>query len=128
MNTILSLAMLLVVSIPAQQPRPAPLSPRETKTFEVDGATISIAYGRPSMRGRKIFGGLRQYGVLWMPGADEASRIDTTADLRFGDPRAERRLHDLHDPTETSGRSSSASKSASSTRSIIRTRISRGSR
>ena len=68
-----------------QAPRPNPLSPRETKTFEVDGATITISYGRPSMRGRKIFGGLRPFGVLWMPGADEASRLDTSADLRFGE-------------------------------------------
>lgn len=67
-----------------QERRPNPLSPRETNTFEVDGAAIRISYGRPSMRGRKIFGSLRPYRVLWMPGADEATRIDTSADLKFG--------------------------------------------
>jgi DUF2911 family protein len=87
------------------QPAPAraPLSPHETKTFEVDGATITIKYGRPSMRGRKIFGGLRPFGVLWMPGADEATRIDTTADLQLGDIRLPKGAYTIYTiPTESS--------------------------
>ena len=32
------------------------LSPHETTQGSVDGAALSITYGRPSMRGRKIFG------------------------------------------------------------------------
>ena len=83
--TIAGILVVATISVSAQQPKPAPLSPRETHAFTIDGATLTISYGRPSMRGRKIFDGLRRYGVLWMPGADEATRIDTTADLRFGD-------------------------------------------
>jgi hypothetical protein len=61
----------------AQQAR---VSPHETHSSIVDGATITITYGRPSMRGRKIFG-LISYGRIWMPGADEATIIQTTKDL-----------------------------------------------
>lgn len=69
-------------SIVAQQAR---VSPHETHSSLVDGATITITYGRPSMRGRKIFGSLITYGRIWMPGADEATIIHTTNDLLFGD-------------------------------------------
>jgi hypothetical protein len=60
------------------------VSPHETATSVVDGATISITYGRPSMRGRKIYGELVPYGRVWMPGADEATILKTSAALRFG--------------------------------------------
>ncbi len=66
----------------AQRPR---VSPHETHTFTVDHATITITYGRPSMRGRKIFGGLVPYNIVWMPGADEATIFETNMPLQFGD-------------------------------------------
>lgn len=104
-QTLLTLAVVLMLVTPASTqppPRPNPLSPRETKTFEVDGATITITYGRPSMRGRKVFGGIRQFGVLWMPGADEATRVDTSADLMFGDLRLPKGSYTIYTiPTET---------------------------
>jgi hypothetical protein len=75
-------ATALAPSIVAQQAR---VSPHETHSSLVDGATITITYGRPSMRGRKIFGSLITYGRIWMPGADEATIIHTTNDLLFGD-------------------------------------------
>jgi DUF2911 family protein len=61
------------------------LSPHETVTSVVEGAKITITYGRPSMRGRKIFGSLVPYGRVWMPGADEATIFQTSAPLQFGD-------------------------------------------
>jgi hypothetical protein len=61
------------------------VSPHETHEFAVDGATITISYGRPTMRGRKIFGALIPYNKVWMPGADEATIFETTAALQFGD-------------------------------------------
>ena len=81
-----SLATLCAVawhpSLIGQQAR---VSPHETHSSIVDGATITITYGRPSMRGRKIFGSLIIYGRIWMPGADEATIIQTTKDLQFGE-------------------------------------------
>jgi hypothetical protein len=50
----------------------------------VDGARINITYGRPSVRGRKIFGALVPYDIVWMPGADEATIVQTSAPLQFG--------------------------------------------
>src|SRR5580765_3511293 len=61
------------------------VSPHETNNSVVDGAKISITYGRPSVRGRKIFGSLVPYDRVWMPGADEATIFQTSAPLQFGD-------------------------------------------
>jgi len=59
------------------------LSPHETTQGTVDGAALSITYGRPSMRGRKIFGGLVPFDRVWCPGADECTRLSTNRDLQF---------------------------------------------
>jgi hypothetical protein len=66
------------------QSRPV-LSPHETTQGTVDGAALSITYGRPSMRGRKIFGGLVPFDRTWCPGADECTRLSTNRDLQFAE-------------------------------------------
>lgn len=67
----------------AQQPedqskRP---SPPATATGKVGDATISIDYSSPSVKGRKIFGGLLPYGKLWRAGANEATIFQTDKDI-----------------------------------------------
>ena len=60
-------------------------SPHESVDETIDGADLTITYGRPYMRGRVIMGGLVPYGPVWCPGADEATTVTTTRPLRFGD-------------------------------------------
>lgn len=60
-----------------------PLSPHEDTAATIDGAALSITYGRPSMRGREIFGGLVPFDRVWCPGADECTRLTTNRDLQF---------------------------------------------
>ncbi len=59
-------------------------SPHETTSETIDGAEMTITYGRPYMRGRTIMGGLVPYGKVWCPGADEATTLATTAPLKMG--------------------------------------------
>jgi hypothetical protein len=59
-------------------------SPHETVSAEIDGAKISITYGRPYMKGRQIAGGLIPYDKVWRTGADEATTLETSRDLMFG--------------------------------------------
>jgi hypothetical protein len=40
--------------------------------------TISVKYYRPNTRGRKIFGGIEPYGLVWRTGANNASIITLT--------------------------------------------------
>ena|SRR5271165_4640048 len=67
------------------QEKKAPPSPPGTTTFTfADGKTITIDYSRPSMRGRKIFGGLVPYGQVWRTGANSATSLKTDANLTIG--------------------------------------------
>ena len=69
---------------PATKATPPPLSPPATAETTVHGKKISIAYSRPSMRGRKIMGGLVPYGQVWRTGANSATTLTTDADLTIG--------------------------------------------
>jgi len=75
------IAVALAADAAAQRPR---VSPHESTNGTVDGATVTITYGRPSMRGRTIYGGLVPYGRVWCPGADEATVLESTRPLRIG--------------------------------------------
>lgn len=81
----LTLATLLLAPaasrIAAQEKR---ASPHETVSADIDGAKVSITYGRPFMKGRKIVGALVPYGQVWRTGADEATTIESTKALMFG--------------------------------------------
>lgn len=46
----------------------------------VDGVEITVEYGRPSVKGRKIWGGLVPFDRVWRTGADEATTITLAAD------------------------------------------------
>ena len=76
-----ALTVLIAASEAAQRNR---VSPHESVTATVHGATLTITYGRPSVRGRTIFGALVPYGTVWCPGADEATTLDSNKALRFG--------------------------------------------
>ncbi len=56
-------------------------SPRDSALLTIDGKRISIDYGRPSMRGRKIMGGVVPFGKVWRTGANAATGFVTTGDL-----------------------------------------------
>ena len=61
------------------------LSPRDTvKVTSAGGAAITIDYGRPSKRGRPVFGGtLVPYGDVWRTGANAATQFRTSTALDF---------------------------------------------
>jgi hypothetical protein len=60
------------------------LSPRKTTSVTIDGKKITVGYGAPSMRGRKVMGRLVPYGEVWCAGANDATSLDTEADLEIG--------------------------------------------
>jgi hypothetical protein len=68
-------ALLFVTACAAQ------LSPRMTTSVIINGKKITVGYGAPSMRGRKIMGSLVPYGEVWCAGANDATSLDTEADL-----------------------------------------------
>ena len=60
------------------------LSPRDSVQATVGGATVSVAYGRPSMRGRRVFGGILPWGQVWRTGANITTEIRSDRDLVIG--------------------------------------------
>ena len=80
---VLSLLSLAVLAAPvaAQQKR---VSPHEQASVTIGGKKITIEYGRPYMKGRRIFGGVVPLGQVWRTGADEATKLTTEAALTIG--------------------------------------------
>jgi Protein of unknown function (DUF2911) len=83
--SVMSAVMLLTSALAASRAGQTRASPHETVSAGVDGAELSVTYGRPYMRGRVIMGALVRYGRVWCPGADEATTLATTKPLKIGD-------------------------------------------
>ena len=66
----------------AQAPRK---SPHETINGRFDGSLVTIVYGRPYAKDRKIWGTLVPNGKAWRLGADEATLLLAQKDLKVGD-------------------------------------------
>ena len=60
------------------------LSGRGHTEKEINGAQISIDYGRPAKRGRRLFGDLVPWGEVWRTGANMATHFATDTTLLFG--------------------------------------------
>jgi hypothetical protein len=65
----------------AQEQKKQMASPPAETSVTIGGKQIKIGYHAPSMRGRKIFGGLVPYGEVWRAGANDATALHTEADL-----------------------------------------------
>jgi len=78
----ITVAMVAAIVI-AQENKPASPPGEATLKF-ADGKTVTIQYSRPSMRGRKIFGGLVPYGEVWRTGANAATSLKTDVALNIG--------------------------------------------
>ena len=66
-------------------------SPPDSVRATIAGASIALDYGRPSMRGRTIFGPgtatprpVVPWGEVWRTGANFATRLTTSADIVLG--------------------------------------------
>ncbi|MEO0570155.1 MAG: DUF2911 domain-containing protein, partial [Bacteroidota bacterium] len=59
-------------------------SPERTATFTEMRYDLSVSYNSPSKKGRKIFGGLVPYDVIWRTGANEPTVFSTKTDIVIG--------------------------------------------
>ncbi len=78
------------------------LSPRDSVFLSLDTNKVSVNYGRPSMRGRKIMGELVPWNAVWRTGANEATHFKTNFDMTLGGvpvPRGTYTLWTLPSPT-----------------------------
>ena len=86
--TIAAAVALLGTSIAAQKTTPIHPgkggSPHVRTEWTIDGAAISIEYGRPFLKGRTIGKDVAPHGSIWRAGADEATTLTTDKPLKFG--------------------------------------------
>lgn len=82
---VLSLMLVCSFVVTAQQDkskRPSP--PAQAKWDLGGGKSVTIDYGSPRTKGRKIYGELVPFGQVWRTGANEATALVTPVDLTIG--------------------------------------------
>tara|TARA_Y100000385_G_scaffold9429_1_gene9848 strand:- start:744 stop:1244 length:501 start_codon:yes stop_codon:yes gene_type:complete len=84
MKKIIGLLSFFIITVNFAVGQSAKASPRESVTGKINTATISIDYGSPSVKGRKIWGGLVPFDKIWRAGANEATTFETNKDLVVG--------------------------------------------
>lgn len=60
------------------------VSPRQKVEQQLSISNISIDYGRPGVKGRKVFGELVPFGKVWRAGANASTKISFGQDFIFG--------------------------------------------
>jgi len=79
--TLVAFAFLVSSVAMAQAKKPA--SPRDSVSGTFGNATVKIAYGSPSVKGRKIWGGLVPYNTIWRLGANTVTTFETNKDVKI---------------------------------------------
>ena len=77
--SVMAGVVLLCVPAEAQVLRP---SQHGSVSQRIARTTVTIEYNRPVARGRQLFGALVPWGQIWHPGADEASHIALSTDVK----------------------------------------------
>jgi hypothetical protein len=60
-------------------------SPKQTIEQQFSISNIKVEYGRPAVKGRKIFGELVPFGKIWRTGANNATKLTINQKVLFGD-------------------------------------------
>ena len=99
---LLKVIVLLLAGMPAVNgqsalhPQPSPTS---ITTLKYEKTYVKITYCRPHKRGRTVFGGMIPFGKVWRTGANEATEITVTHDIKMAGKKAARRhLHTVYNP------------------------------
>lgn len=80
--TVALLVFLIAGTTVAQIQLPQP-SPTATLKQKVGLTDVEIVYSRPGVKDRKIFGELVPYGELWRTGANQATKISFSDDVKI---------------------------------------------
>ena len=81
MKKLLPGALMLILSTPILH---AQVNPRGETSLELDNGTVTIEYGRPSLKGRDIKTMIYP-GETWRLGADGDTTLTTEVGLKFGE-------------------------------------------
>jgi len=85
-STILLIVLLVSVvsnEVYSQKKEEVRISPKASVKQTVGFTIITIDYGRPGVKGRTIWGSLVPYNTVWRAGANEATKITFTTDVKI---------------------------------------------
>jgi hypothetical protein len=80
---LIVIAFFSTLSVDAQQLQMPQASPTAKISQKVGLTDITIDYSRPSTKGRKIFGELVPFGEVWRTGANAATTITLSTEVKF---------------------------------------------
>ena len=75
----IGLVAFFIANVAAAQGKPT--SSKESVTGKINGATVTVNYGSPSVNGRAIWGALVPFNKVWRAGANDATTFETDKDL-----------------------------------------------
>lgn len=82
-TAFLAVMLLLFTQAQAQEPVKARPSPLEVVTMKWEDTYVKVTYSRPHKKSRAIFGELVPYGKVWRTGANEATELTTTKNIKL---------------------------------------------
>lgn len=95
--TILGLSLLSAVSYAQERGNDeARVSPNAAVSQTIGTTEVTITYGRPSVKGRQVFGGLEAYGEVWRTGANESTVITFSDDVKIEGKEVEAGTYSLY--------------------------------
>jgi len=80
---LLLLSLLLINKTLLAQNNEIRVSPKATVKQTVGFTDVEIEFNRPGVKGRDIWGGLVPYNKVWRTGANEATKITFSADVKI---------------------------------------------
>src|SRR4051794_37585715 len=99
-KALLFISILMTTAALAQQTAPAVKYPRLSQhavlTQTIGTTDMTIAYSRPGVKGRKVWGALVPYGQVWRTGANEATTIAFSDDVTINGQKLPAGTYSLH--------------------------------
>ncbi len=96
---ILSLALMTLIlsstSVFAQMALPRP-SPKASVMQTIGTTDVTIVYSRPGVKGRQIWGALVPFDKVWRTGANEATTITFSDDVKINGSKLAKGAYSLH--------------------------------
>jgi hypothetical protein len=80
---LLTFSLIGLMAVACAQDKSKRPSPPAVASGTIDGVSIKIDYSQPSVKGRKIMGGLVPYGEVWRTGANEATTIEFDKNVKI---------------------------------------------
>ncbi len=86
-------AMAFSANAQIKTPAPSPFQ----KIEQIVGLTdVTVEYSRPSVKGRKIFGGLEDYGKVWRTGANQNTKVTFSTDVTVAGTQVKKGTYALY--------------------------------